>query len=82
MEEVQIVDGPAFEGTVQEFYEKYRKCTQCLHWKVKVEEFSPHNSRPCGYQAACKSCRSKNARASYARKNPTMVNLMRKESPK
>lgn len=73
-----VVDGPAFAGTIEEFYEKYRKCTQCEHWKIKVEEFSPHNSRPCGYQTACKSCRAANERARYGRKNPSMVNQLKK----
>lgn len=72
METIGIIDGPPFTGTIEEFYEKYKQCTQCKHWKIKLTEFSPHNSRPCGYQAACKSCRSK------ARLNPSMKNQMRK----
>lgn len=61
----QIV-GPGFTGDLRKFHKKYKQCTQCFHWKVKVTEFSPHNSRPSGYQTACKSCRAANARARRA----------------
>ena len=70
----------SFNGTMSavEFENKYKKCTQCKHWKIKAVEFSPHNSRPCAYQAACKACRSANARAArYAKKNTMRRQLLK-----